>query len=195
MRFSKEEASTVHQALQTITSPCAHLELFTAQNLDEMVELFSSPDFYQGNDMKEAPDKERLDKLMHERLRLLLWRVFSCEDELRGEQVGFIGWNGNAGPAYITFFPTSAQFDTDVFRDAALSIVHAFFSMSDGDTLHIYLSHPIPEEIHDMVVEAGFDLWQEYPGVNSEEESTYIMERSTFQAYYLEDDDDEEEAY
>ena len=194
MRFSSQNVSTIHEALQELSTPETQIQLITESDFDEVAQLFSDPEIYSGIDMKSAPSKERLHQLVYERFRLLLWRVFSFDGEKRGKQIGFIGWHGNAGPPCVVYFPTTDEVDLNVFQDAALLVVNAFFTMTEGEKLHIYLSHPIPEELHDRAVEAGFDLWQEFPGVDPEIESTYIMERGTFNAYYLEDHDEDSEA-
>tara|TARA_Y100001934_G_C12220559_1_gene710536 strand:- start:127 stop:717 length:591 start_codon:yes stop_codon:yes gene_type:complete len=191
MRFSSQNVSSIHEALQELSAPQTQIQLMTEADLDEITQLFSNPEFYSGIDMQSAPSKERLHQLLYERARLLLWRVFPFDGEKRDKQIGLVGWNGNAGPPCVVYFPSTDEVDLNVFHNAILLVVNAFFTMTEGEKLHIYLSHPIAEELHDRVVEAGFDLWQEYPGVDPEIESTYIMERQTFTAYYLEDHDEQ----
>ena len=198
MRFTSNNVNLeeLQEAVKTLTGESSQLQLITTDDLDEMVELFSNTDVYRSAHMRKAPTKQDLDDFINDDLMLLLWRVSPFENEQPGPSAGYIAWINYAGPPFLVMMPNNPQeFDLDVFRDAAQLVLQLYFTLTPGDELRFYMDHPVPEEIHDLLTEAGFDLWQEVAGINPEEESTYVMERGTFQAYYVDSDDDDDEDY
>ena len=71
-------------------------------------------------------------------------------------------------------------------------IIKAYFELTPGDVLCFYTEVPVPEEVHQILVEGGFDLWQEVSGVDPERESTYIIERDTYAIYYGDDPEEDD---
>ena len=194
MRFTTNNVNVeqLQEAIGALNGQSAQLELITRDDLDEMVALFSNPDVYRSAHLRKPPTKEVLDDFIHDDLMLFIWRIFPSENDVRGPQAGYIAWVNYAGPPFLMMVPTSEEFDLDVFQDGAQLVLQTYFTQTPGDELRFYMDHPVPEEIHHLLTEAGFDLWQEVAGVDPEEEATYIMERGTFQAYYIDVDDDDD---
>jgi hypothetical protein len=193
MRFTSDNVNLeeLQKAMQTLSGESSQLQLITRDDLDQMVELFSNPVVYSCAHMRTAPSKEELDDLMHADFPLLMWRVFPFESAKPGALAGYVAWVNDAGPPFLAFMPNDPQqYDVEVFRDAGQLVLKLYFTLTPGDELLLYVDRPVSEETHDLLTEAGFDLWTKPDDIDSEEDATYIMERATFQAYYADNEDE-----
>jgi hypothetical protein len=141
-----------------------------------------APLLYTTAGFKDAPSEDRLRDLLIEREHLILWHTMR-----RGESVssGYCGWSYFSGPAFLFFMPADdAPLDLIVISEALEMVGVAYFKFTEGQQLFMYIDKPIEEDIHETLVECGFDPIDELPTIDNETEGAYVLKRATFEAYY-----------
>ncbi len=151
------------------------------KKVGELHKRFQEPKFYYAAGLRKPPQLKdlRADLIDEE---LWVWEIFP---EGKTQAVGYAGVVCYSGPPFIfvTFF---AHDEPEMARDAMLQIVQGYFTHFDEEQLWFYHPKPVPERVHDMLVEGGFDPYEEdhLPGIDLTKETAYRMERHTFVAYY-----------
>ncbi len=143
-------------------------------------------------DVKKDPSVDKLKDLL-KRNRLWLWQVRSPFDATH------LGWTGlvrYAGPAYVfANFGPQAHFDTfDIPRECIEAVSKAYFAnCPEEDRLFLYVASDLLDKISASVMELGFDPAPDIKYDDTPNESIFIMERHTFDAYYAEGEGTAEE--
>lgn len=190
MRFTKDNVNLdkLEQTVEVMNGSTSRLQRINTNEVDTLVNLFQAPDVYTSAHLEEAPDREKLERLLQENYSLLMWRAFPTDGQNpTGPEIAFIGWVSYAGPPFLFVIPTTDTLDLEVLRDGIEQLLRAYFECTGEDEIYFYADVPVPEDIHATLVENGFDLWQEVAGVDPEKEATYIMERATYNAYFGDD--------
>ena len=162
-RINHDEVGAVHQALQ-------------------------NPAFYGTAGFDTPPNEARVRNLFVEREHLIIWQAKRLSD---GAHLGHCGWSDFAGPAFVFFVPAPNTVPDLMVIFEALELVGVpYFEMTPAQELFIYVDRPVDDETHEMLVENGFDPWEQLPSIDNEKEAGYSMSRETFTAYYGDQDDD-----
>lgn len=156
---------------------------------DEVHEHFQDPDLHLAAGLKGPPEKPPLFEDLDED-ELFVYHV-TTHDE--GERVAYAILVHYDGPPYILVHFFSKQVDVDIAGDAMLLMVMGFFQNTEEPQLYTFVPRPVPEAIHDKLLEGGFDPIDDYPVIDNTEEACYCLERFTYEAYYQDEEDDEVE--
>ena len=145
-----------------------------------MVEKFSFKNFYRLLGLKEPPDLDFLHTRIKDK-RLMIWEV---QSKITKENYAYVIYILYDGPPYIEFYNFTDSLNLDWIKDALLEIIHFFFSTTDHSGLFFYLDKPIPEEINTLLIENGFDRFDDCPIIDHSLERAYVLERYTYEAYH-----------
>jgi hypothetical protein len=139
--------------------------------------------------VESAPDTERLAVLMEDDETLFVWEIRTAEDH-----IGYAFFVSYDGPPFIALFPFG-DLSHEAGHDCLMQLAPVFFANTDGDGLFFYLQHPVDPEAHELLIDGGFDVWEENPTLDNDAIACYVLERYTYDAYYGEEaDGDFEEA-
>ncbi|MEE8409243.1 MAG: hypothetical protein V3T05_06545 [Myxococcota bacterium] len=137
----------------------------------------------------DAPKEQTLKEIMLDEY-LFVWRVIPEGGE---EPIAYAGIVAFSGPPFIFCEFIDGELLLDMVQDVILLLVHAFFKNSDEQEVWAYVPQPVPEEIHECLVEGGFDRFtDDLPGIDLEKDAAYVMERHTYDAYWGEGSEDPE---
>lgn len=104
--------------------------------------------------------------------------------------VGVVRYDGS--PYLFVHFYDESGSDLDLTQDAATLVLHEFFRRTDDSELWVYYDLPVPREVHNLLVEAGFDFWdRNIEGHDFTKSVVYVLERETYHAYYDEESEDD----
>lgn len=160
----------------------------TAAEVVEVHKLFQKASLFGAAGLRKAPKLESLRADLDED-DLLLWHIIP-EDEKAA--VGYAGYVTYSGPPFIFVYFFNEIFDLDLSRDCFGQMVHAFFQNTSEESLYTYVPQPVPDNVHDLLLENGFDFVEEgIPGVDPKKEGVFRMERATYKAYHTDETDDE----
>lgn len=178
-------------AAERLEGALTTLEPVTVERVGDLVTRFQDPWFHLSAGMRGPPDEARLRRYFAKGW-LYLWDVKLVTG---GPAVLLVGVGRYSGPPFL--FVTSVKREMpplDVTHDACELAVRWYFAHSDEPALWIYPSKPVAAELHALLIESGFDLYEyDLPGVDPEKETPYVMERHTYEAYYGSGDEDFEE--
>ncbi|MEL6547229.1 MAG: hypothetical protein AAFQ82_21575 [Myxococcota bacterium] len=163
------------------------LERLKRARWEEVHAHFQTEELYDSAGLKKPPEKNLLFEDLDEE-ELIVFDVIPHDDS---KAVGYGVFVNYDGPPYIFVYFFNGTLDVDFAGDAMLQMVLAFFQNSDEPRLYTFVPQPVPEDIHDRLLEAGFDFIDDYPSINTEEEACYRLERFTYEAYYQDEEDDE----
>jgi hypothetical protein len=125
--------------------------------------------------------------------------LFICDmiPEESDDSVGYAGIVGYSGPPYLfVHYREGLSPDLDMAQEAFLLLAQAFFQHTNEERLWTYQPKPVPDAIHDALIEGGFDAWETtVPGIDNANTACYILERHTYDAYYNDEADEDEEAF
>jgi hypothetical protein len=175
---------------ELIEGALATLKRVELSEIDTLHQQFQDSGLYLDAGFYDPPGQETLENFL-EGDELQLWHLTSEEG---AESVGYMGIVTFSGPTYVfVHFFDVKRVDLDLAQDAMLLIVKDFFKTTDEQELWTYVDKPISDEIHDRLIEGGFDFLDcDIPGIDRAKVGSYIMERHTFDAYYGEEAEDEE---
>lgn len=154
-----------------------------------ILERFQTPELYDMAGLKKAPEQAALFEDLDEDELL----VFDIVPHEGGISVGYAVFVHYDGPPYVFTYFFSGELDIDFASDAILQMVLAFFQYTEEPRLYTFLPKPVPDDIHDRLLEGGFDHVEDYPVIDNDEETCYCLERFTYEAYYQDEADDEVE--
>jgi hypothetical protein len=167
----------------------ATLERLHAQDAKELHARLQEEPFFITAGFRKPPELEWVRELLDED-DLFVWRMIP---EGGDDPIGFAGIVAFSGPPYVFVYFFPGHEDTETAHEAMLNLVHAFFRHSDEMELWTYVTKPVDDEIHDLLIEGGFDPWTEtLPGIDTNVDAAYVMERHTYDAYWGEGSDDRE---
>ena len=190
MFLSKENPNhaSIRATIAELSGEEVALQRIDGAEFGALHQALQTPLLYESAGFDSAPSEERLRNIFIEKEHLILWRMVRKED---GYQCGYCGWSDFAGPAYVFFVPADENPMDLVMVSEALELIGVtYFQMTPAEDLFIYVDRPIEEEIHETLVESGFDPWEELPSIDNEKEAGYSMTRDTFEAYYGNSDGD-----
>ncbi|MFC1611452.1 hypothetical protein ACFL6C_10865 [Myxococcota bacterium] len=125
--------------------------------------------------------------------------LFICDmiPEESDKSVGYAAVIAYSGPPFVlVYFFAKDRMDLDLAQEAVLLLTHAFFQNTSEEQLWTYQVKPIDDEIHDRLIEGGFDFWdQDVPGIEHDKVACYLMERHTYDAYYGDESEEEDVDY
>jgi hypothetical protein len=181
---------------ETVEGALATLKRLDDKRLNDLHKRFQEPRLYFMAGLRKPPQLADLrSDLIDE--TLWLWEIFP---EGKEKPVGFAGIVIYSGPPYVFVYFDDNKIDLEVARDAIVQLAQGFFKETEEDSLWFYQSRPVDPKVNDMLVEGGFDPYEdELPGTDHTKEAAFRMERHTWTAYYGEesgenyepDDDDD----
>lgn len=130
--------------------------------------------------MLTPPDLKKLRTLMDDRA-LVIWDILRQGDTRPLGYMLFVSYDGPPYPA-LHFF--SGQLDLDIAKDCFEAMLPTFFHNTREDALFFYLARPVNPAIHELLVDHGFDMFDDNPTIDSDQEACYVLERYTYEAYY-----------
>ena len=139
--------------------------------------------------LERTPTLEELKTMMAD-FELVVWRIKRKVDQQHRGYVGFVSYDG---PPYIAFhsnFPEEAELWGQEVIGLLLPV---FFGNTYESALFIYPPKPLSETLHALLIEGGFDHWDDNPTMNRDLVTCYFIERHTYEAYYGESGDEFEE--
>jgi hypothetical protein len=169
----------------------------------QLHEKFSEPALFRHIGLRKAPEFDVFKGFLEDH-ELIVWNVIP---EGKQQPWGYALYVTFNGPPFVALHPFNlANVDLELARDVLLQLVHYFFQNTDEEALFYYEPKPVKTEVNDLLVEGGFDLFDDNPTVDPDE-VCYVLERYTYDAYYgeekggregefdnYEDGDEEEEA-
>lgn len=157
------------------------LERLTSNDIKELHGQLQSESMFRACGFHEAPKENTLKDIILDE-DLFIWRVIP---EGADDPVAYAGIVTFSGPPFVFCEFISGELLLDMVQDVILLLVHVYFKNSDEQELWAYVPHPVPEEIHDYLVEGGFDPFtDELPGVDLTKDAAFLMERHTYEAYW-----------
>jgi hypothetical protein len=161
--------------------------------VDRLARDFQVESLYSDAGLHKPPTAQSLREDLEDR------ELFICDmvPEERDESVGYAGIVGYSGPPYVfVHYREGYPLDLDMAQEAFLLLAHAFFQHTNEERLWTYYSKPVPDAIHDALIEGGFDAWETtVPGIDNANTACYILERNTYDAYYGDEDQEAFEDY
>ncbi len=100
--------------------------------------------------------------------------------------VGYALYVAFNGPPFVNVYRFDEKIDIELSRDCVLQMVHYFFRKTQEEGLYFYQPKPVNEEIHELLVEGGFDPFEDNPTLDPDE-TCYVLWRHTYVAYYGEE--------
>ena len=196
MRFIRDnvDLKKLDQSVEAINGTSSRLERINTDEVDTLVTLFQPRpprSRYREAHFKKAPDREKLKQRL-ENYRLLMWRLLPTDgDNVTGAEIAFVGCLSESSPVALFVLPATEPPNFEelgqLLTPVLGQLLGALFEHIAEKELCIYVGVPVPDELHTILVESGFDPYEEFPGTDPEKETVYIMERATFYAYYAED--------
>lgn len=163
------------------------LERLKRKRWPEILERFQAPELYDSAGLKKPPEQQPLYEDLDEDELI----VFDVTPHDEGEAVAYAVFVNYDGPPYIFVYFFNGQLDVDFAGDAMLQMVLAFFQNTEESRLYTFLPRPVSEDVHDKLLESGFDYIEDYPAIDNDEEACYCLERFTYEAYYQDEEEDE----
>jgi len=155
----------------------------------EMVEMFRRPRLLAMTGLQKAPNLKKLTDLIEEDDELVVWTVVP---EGQNQAIGYACYVAFDGPPYVAVYTFSEEEEVEIAHDCIVQLAHLFFGSTKEEGLHFFRDRPVPEEIHDRLIEGGFDFVEDCPTIDNDVESCYVLERHTYEAYYGEQDEEDE---
>ncbi|MEM6733447.1 MAG: hypothetical protein AAF658_17950 [Myxococcota bacterium] len=153
----------------------------------EVLERFQTEALYDSAGLKKPPEQAPFFEDLDED-ELIVFHITPHEGS---EPVAYGVFVNYDGPPYIFVYFFNAQPDVEFAGDAMLQMVLAFFQNTEEPRLYTFLPRPVDEDIHDKLLESGFDHIEDYPVINNDEEACYCLERFTYEAYYQDEEEDD----
>lgn len=157
---------------------------------------FQDPVFWNALQWTGAPP---LDRFRHRVLKTKHVRLWEIVPEGLRTAVGYVGYRAQAGVPFLflVFFDT---FDAAVAQEALSPAIHHYFTVTWAKytdyqrdfPLAIYLDRGIANELHQFLVENGFDPLQFVSDLDNDKMIGYELRPQTYEAYYGGGDDGEE---
>ena len=177
---------------EIVEGALATLKRLDEKRVNDIHKRFQEPRLYGMAGLRKPPQlKDVRSDLIDE--SLWLWEIFP---EGKDKACGFAGIVGYSGPPYVFVYYFDNKTDLEMSRDIVVQLAQGFFKESEEEQLWFYHSRPVPPGIHDMLVEGGFDPYEDevLPGIDLKKEAAYRMERHTWTAYYGEESGETYEA-
>jgi hypothetical protein len=182
-------ARRVSVVAERLEGAYATLERLHAHNAKELHSPLQEDPFFRVAGFHKPPTVESIKELFEDD-DLFVWRVIPDGSD---DPIGFAGIVTFSGPPFVFVHLFPGHEDIETGHEAVLQLVHAFFRNSDEPELWTYVAKPVDDEIHDLLIEGGFDPWLDaLPGIDPDVDAAYIMERHTYDAYWGEGSEDPE---
>jgi hypothetical protein len=147
-----------------------------------LVESFQKPELFKVCGLRKPPDQEYLKQLIDDK-ELVVWDIVPDGKTKGAGHALFVRFNG---PPFIAIYTHDQKPDLELSRDCVLQLIHYFFQKTPEEGLYFYQQKPVPSEIHDLLVEGGFDPFEDNPTLDADE-ACYVLWRHTYVAYYGEE--------
>lgn len=168
----------------------ATLKRLNLNDLKEIHGRFQLESMWRTAGLRKPPDEDMIrEDLVDE--ELFLWGIHPDDAD---DSVGYAGIVCYSGPPYVFVQYFEGRPDVDAAADLVMQLTHAYFQNSEEEELWIYVPKPVDDEIHERLIEGGFDpyLDDELPGIDLDKDAPYSMQRHTYQAYWGEGSEDPE---
>lgn len=167
----------------------ATLERLHAQDAKELHAKLQEEAFFVTAGFRQPPGLESVRELFDDG-ELFVWRMVEDGGE---DLIGYAGIVVFSGPPYVFVHFVAGHENVETAHEAMLQLVHTFFRNSEETELWTYIAKPVDDEIHGLLLEGGFDPWTDtLPGIDTDVDAAYVMERHTYDAYWGEGSDDPE---
>lgn len=171
---------------QEMEGSLVRLELQQATNT--LLKHFEDPRMMVAIQQEGEMTKARLQKLVSEK-DLWAYKVTAM-----GEHIGYVLVMFYHGPVYCSFYTFDPAGPSVEYLEEVMEItLPVFFGLSTETALYYYHPHPVPDEVHSMLVDTGWDYWPESPIIDNDVIACYIMWRFTYDAYHGEGEEEFEE--
>ena len=139
-------------------------------------------------DLAAVPDKAALAEDFEEES----WAVWKIVGEDSKDVIGYVGFVLNSGMQKVVlgFF---GQPDISIARDCIPLVGRWYFDKPKRKFVCCFLAAPVPDDIHEALLDAGFEVLEDLQFVDYSKQTPYYIARETFEAYYLDKDDEVEE--
>lgn len=177
---------------EIVEGALATLRRVDEKRINDIHKLFQEPRLYYTAGLRKPPPLAELrSDLIDE--ELWLWEIFPEGQERPTGLAGFVTYSG---PPFIFVYFFDGKDHLELAREMVVQLAQGFFKETEEEALWFYLPRPVKPEIHDMLVEGGFDPYDDdvLPGVDLTKEAAYRMERHTYVAYYGEESGETYEA-
>ena len=177
---------------ETVEGALSTLKRLDEKRINDLHKRFQEPRLYIMAGLRNPPQlKDLRSDLIDE--SLWLWEIFP---QGREKPAGFAGIVGYSGPPFVFVYFDDNKIDLEIARDAIVQLAQGFFKETEEEALWLYQPRPVDPKINDMLIEGGFDPYEEdeLPGVDLKKEAAFRMERHTWTAYYGEDSGENYEA-
>ena len=167
---------------EIVEGALATLKRLDEKRIAEIHKRFQEPRMYYTAGLRKPPQLKSLREDLIDEM-LWVWEIFP---EGKDKATGYAGIVTYSGPPFVFVYFFDGKDDLEMARDVLVQLAQGFFKESDEEQLWFYLMRPIKPEIHDMLVEGGFDPYEDdvLPGIDLKKEAAYRMERHTWAAYY-----------
>jgi hypothetical protein len=169
---------------EIVEGALATLKRLDEKRINDIHKSFQEPRLYYTVGLRKAPQlKDVRSDLIDE--MLWIWEIFP---EGKEKAVGYAGIVTYSGPPFVFIYFFDGKDDLELARDVLVQLAQGFFKESEEEQLWFYLMRPVKPEIQEMLVEGGFDPYEDetLPGVDLKKEAAFRMERHTWAAYYNE---------
>jgi hypothetical protein len=144
-----------------------------------LVEHFQKAVLFKMCGMRKPPDQASLKKLTDAQ-DLIVWSV---HPDGKPASVGYALFVAFNGPPFVSIYRFDEKLDIELARDCVMQLIHYFFQHTNEESLFLYQAKPVPADVHEALVEGGFDLFEDNPTLDPDE-VCYVLERYTYVAYY-----------
>ena len=149
---------------------------------DKMLGYFERPTLRSMTGQVEKPDLAKLVDLIDSE-ELAVWEIVP---EGATEATGYALYVNYDGPPYFVIYNFDEEMQMEIARECMLQLIPLFFNTTEEEVLYFYADKNVAEELHDELLEAGFDPFEDNP-IMDKGEMCYILERHTYDAYYGEE--------
>lgn len=153
----------------------------------DLYQRFQDRELYNLIGLKRAPEQQWFFNRL-EQEKLVIFDMIPHEGRKSLGYAFVVYFDGSPYTALCFFNDFDNLRDLDLAADAVLQILIDFFRRSDEPRLYFFLDRPVPVDIHDRLLEGGFDFHDDYPAIDNDVEACYGIERFTYEAYYRSED-------
>src|SRR5688572_14201526 len=129
--------------------------------------------------MRKPPEYEQFEKYMRQQ-ELIVWNIHTTGKTAAVGLAMFVTFNG---PPFVCLHLDSGKPELELAQDVVLQLLHYYFKNTQEEALFFYHGKPVPQDVHDLLVEGGFDVFDDNPTLDPDE-ACYVLERYTYVAYY-----------
>ncbi|MBN1961143.1 MAG: hypothetical protein JW841_09365 [Deltaproteobacteria bacterium] len=168
------------------------LRPITKDNIEKAHEKFQQPDFWNAIQWPSPPPLDRFSYRILKTKEICMWEMVP---EFTRKVAGYVGYRAQAGVPFlfILFFD---KFEVSIASEALSPVIHHYFNETwvqytdfhRDFPLGIYLDRKIAKQMHQFLIENGFEPLSFVSELDNEKMIGYELRPQTYEAYYGEDD-------